>query len=88
MLQYSNQDKTLYSFQGDGGMHFYAKQALVDLKGVLEESGHWDVFVLKIVEILDYYKERESAVQLLESYRDKNMDNPNAHRYLLIHLLI
>ena len=69
-------------------MHFHAKLALVNLKGVLEESGHWDVFVLKIVEMLDYYKERESAVQLLESYRDKNMDNPNAHRYLLIYLLL
>ena len=61
-------------------MHFYAKKALENLKVVLEESGTWDVFVLKLVEILDYYKQGTEAVRLLESYRNQNGENPNSHR--------
>ena len=62
-------------------MSFNAKRALESMHIVLNEHGVWDCIVLKMVEILDYYNNVEEAILVLESYRDKNMDNPNAHRY-------
>ena len=61
--------------------HFNAKRALESMESVLAESGIWDVFVLKVLEIYDYYNQREKAVLLLQNYREKNCDNPNTHRY-------
>ncbi len=65
---------------GDTNMHYYARKALTNMKVVLNEPGVWDVFVLKMVEILEYYKQDDETVSLLEAYREKNMGNPNAHR--------
>ena len=61
-------------------MNNNAKKALENMRVVLYESGTWDVFILKMVEILDYYDQSEEAILLLESYRERNMDNPNSHR--------
>ena len=63
-------------------MSFNAKRALESMRIVLYENGIWDCIVLKMLEILDYYNNMEEAVSILETYRNKNMDNPNAHRYL------
>ena len=65
-------------------MSFDAKRALENMRIVLYEPGIWDCFVLKILEILEYYDNKEEAVSMLEQYREKNMNNPNAHRYYLI----
>lgn len=62
-------------------MNFNAQRALESMRVVLYENGVWDCFVLKMLEILDYYDMTEEAISLLEKYRDKNIENPNAHRY-------
>ena len=64
-------------------MHFYAKRALENLKIITERSGNWDIFMLKYIEILDYHRSKEDAVKVLEKYRERNPENPNARRFVL-----
>lgn len=63
-----------------GDMNFNAKRALDGMRVVIYENGEWDCFVIKMLEILDYYNKAEEAISLLKEYREKNMENPNAHR--------
>ena len=65
-------------------MSYNAKRALESMRIVLYENGIWDCIILKMLEILDYYNNIDEAASVLETYRIKNMDNPNAHRYLYI----
>eukprot|EP00794_Sanderia_malayensis_P011779 gene11779-12999_t len=88
-LLLTKKDEPVDNFEADettepNDMHYYAKRALGNMKVILEEPGIWDAFVLKIVEVLDYYRQGHEAVALLEAYKEKNKQNPNAHRYLYL----
>ncbi|XP_059162755.1 TATA box-binding protein-associated factor RNA polymerase I subunit A-like [Physella acuta] len=56
-----------------------ATELLIKIK---DKPGVWDICITKLVEIYEYYGNIEEARTLLHSYRDRNVTNPNAHRYL------
>lgn len=59
-----------------------ADKALNNFEVLKEVSGVWDIFITKHLEILEHYDKLEEAEALLRSYKDKNEDNPNAHKFL------
>ncbi|BFZ07054.1 hypothetical protein BsWGS_10092 [Bradybaena similaris] len=59
-----------------------AKQAVQHLGSIKDTPGVWDIFITRLVEIHEYNGEVKDARGILESYRDRNPGNPNAHRYL------
>ena len=61
-------------------MDFHGKQALVLFRDLVEHNGVWDIFVTKHVEMLKYYNKADEARRILERYKEKNPENPNAHR--------
>jgi len=61
---------------------FHGKQALVLFHDLVEQNGVWDIFLIKQVEVLKYYNQADEARRILERYKEKNPENPNAHRYL------
>lgn len=65
-------------------MHSYFRQASVTLKDIISLPGIWDPFVLSYVNMLEFYKQEESALQALENYayNKEFPSNPNAHVYL------
>lgn len=65
-------------------MHSYFRQASVTLKDIISLPGVWDPFVLSYINMLEFYKQEESALQALENYAyNKEFPlNPNAHVYL------
>ncbi|CAH1791971.1 unnamed protein product [Owenia fusiformis] len=62
-------------------MTLLATKAVRYFQQITNTHGVWDIFVTKHAELLEYH-ETEGATKLLEDYRERNMDNPNAHRYL------
>ncbi|KAI5094340.1 TATA box-binding protein-associated factor RNA polymerase I subunit A, partial [Silurus meridionalis] len=65
-------------------MHSYFRQALVTMQEIIKQPGVWDQFVCSCVDMLEYYNNKEEALQLLEHYAfNKDFPaNPNAHVYL------
>ncbi|XP_066279317.1 TATA box-binding protein-associated factor RNA polymerase I subunit A-like [Branchiostoma lanceolatum] len=64
----------------------YAGKAEDNFEDVLKEPGVWDIFVTKQVEMLEYYDRTEEAGKVLQSYWEKNPENPNAHKYYYLFL--
>ena len=62
-------------------MGFHGKQALALFGNLVEHGGVWDIFVTKQVELLKYYNKSDEVRRILERYKEKNPENPNAHRY-------
>ncbi|XP_068707113.1 TATA box-binding protein-associated factor RNA polymerase I subunit A-like isoform X2 [Montipora foliosa] len=65
---------------------FLAKQALVLFSNLVEYEGNWDIFITKQVEVLKYYGKSDDTREILDRYKEKNTENPNAHRYLYFFL--
>lgn len=63
-------------------MDFHGKQALLLFAGLVEHSGVWDIFVTRQIEMLKYYNKDDEARKVLLRYKEKNPENPNAHRYM------
>ncbi|XP_056301462.1 TATA box-binding protein-associated factor RNA polymerase I subunit A [Danio aesculapii] len=65
-------------------MHSYFRQASVTLKDIISLPGIWDPFVLSYINMLEFYKQEESALEALENYayNKEFPSNPNAHAYL------
>jgi len=57
-----------------------ADNAVELMKDVMNLAGIWDVFISPVIEIYRYYD--LDGKEMLETYRDNNPLNPNAHRYL------
>lgn len=62
-------------------MGFRGKQALALFGNLVENGGVWDIFVTKQVELLKYYNKSDEVKRILKRYKEKNAQNPNAHRY-------
>ena len=65
-------------------MDFHGKQALLLFAGLVEHSGVWDIFVTRQIEMLKYYNKDDEARKVLLRYKEKNPENPNAHRYMYV----
>jgi len=63
-------------------MDFYGKKTLILFNSVVEHCGVWDIFITRQVEVLKYYDQADEAKRVLLRYKEKNPENPNAHRYL------
>jgi len=63
-------------------MDFYGKKALILFDNLVEHCGVWDIFITRQVEMLKYYDRADEAKRILLRYKQKNPENPNAHRYL------
>ncbi|RXN34944.1 TATA box-binding -associated factor RNA polymerase I subunit A [Labeo rohita] len=65
-------------------MHSYFRQASVTLKEIISQPGVWDPFVLSYCHMLEFYGDKDSALQVLENYayNKEFPSNPNAHVYL------
>ncbi|XP_016370950.1 TATA box-binding protein-associated factor RNA polymerase I subunit A-like [Sinocyclocheilus rhinocerous] len=65
-------------------MHSYFRQASVTLKEIVSQPGVWDPFVLSYIHMLEFYEDKDVALQVLENYAyNKEFPlNPNAHVYL------
>ncbi|KAI5627133.1 TATA box-binding protein-associated factor RNA polymerase I subunit A [Silurus asotus] len=65
-------------------MQSYFRQALVTMQEIIKQPGVWDQFVCSCVDMLEYYNNKEEALQLLKHYAfNKDFPaNPNAHVYL------
>ena len=61
-------------------MDFYGKKALVLFGNLAEHCGVWDIFITRQVEMLKYYDQADEAKRILLRYKQKNPENPNAHR--------
>lgn len=61
-------------------MDFYGKKALILFGNLVEHCGVWDIFITRQVELLKYYDRADEAKRILLKYKDKNPENPNAHR--------
>ena len=61
-------------------MDFFGKKALILFGGLVEHCGVWDIFVTRQVEMLKYYDRADEAKRILVRYKQKNPENPNAHR--------
>ena len=61
-------------------MDFHAKKALGLFHDLVENIGVWDIFIVKQVEILKYYNRTDEGRKIFERYKEKNQENPNAHR--------
>ena len=61
-------------------LNVHGKRALSFFDGLVKCDGVWDVFITKQVELLQYYDNNDEARRLLKMYKEKNPDNPNAHR--------
>lgn len=59
-----------------------ADKALSNFEVLKDVPGVWDIFITKHVQILEHYENLEEAEALLRSYKEKNEDNPNAHKFL------
>ncbi|KAL8610970.1 hypothetical protein ACOMHN_042586 [Nucella lapillus] len=70
----------------DDAVKKLAKRASMGLDAVVQKSGVWDIFLTKAVEIREVYGEFDKAKELLSTYREKNPDNPNAHKFMYEHL--
>lgn len=62
-------------------MDFHGKMALGFFHDLVEHCGVWDIFVVKQVEMLQYYDKADEARRILMRYKQKNPENPNTHRY-------
>ena len=62
-------------------MYFHGKQALLLFAGLVEHSGVWHILT-KQIEMLKYYNKDDEARKVLLRYKEKNPENPNAHRYM------
>ena len=63
-------------------MKFHGNKALLCFDQLVENSGVWDIFISKQVELLQYYDKQDEARNILQRYKEKNPENPNAHRYV------
>ena len=61
-------------------MDFYGKKALILFGNLVEHCGVWDIFITRQVELLKYYNRADEAKRILLKYKEKNPENPNAHR--------
>lgn len=61
-------------------MDFYGKKTLILFNSVVEHCGVWDIFITRQVEVLKYYDQADEAKRVLLRYKEKNPENPNAHR--------
>lgn len=60
---------------------FSAKKAMNLFEEVFAVSGVWDVFVPAYTNLLMRHEGVTQTRKFLKKYRDKNMLNPNTHRY-------
>ncbi|KAG7460753.1 hypothetical protein MATL_G00202280 [Megalops atlanticus] len=69
-------------------MHSYFRQASVNLLEILKHPGVWDPFVISYVNMLEFYNDRDGALDVLNEYAYNNSfpPNPNAHVYLYQYL--
>ena len=61
-----------------------ANKAVEHISSVLNKQGVWDIFVLKLIEILLHYHKFDLLQENLLLYSDNQAQNPNAHRYLYL----
>ena len=61
-------------------LDFYGKNALVLFGDLVEHCGVWDIFITRQAELLKYYDRADEAKRILLRYKEKNPENPNAHR--------
>jgi hypothetical protein len=59
---------------------YHGNKALGFFKDLVETDGLWDIFITRQVELLVWCGEIDEARRILERYREKNPENPNAHR--------
>lgn len=77
-----------YESDSSQTMQNYFRQASVNLEEILKNPGVWDSFILRYVEMLEFYEHHKEALQVLNDYAyDSNFPpNPNAHVYLYQYL--
>ncbi|KAM9496699.1 TATA box-binding protein-associated factor RNA polymerase I subunit A [Clarias gariepinus] len=65
-------------------MHSYFRQASVTLQEIVKQPGVWDPFICGCIDMLEFYNDKEEALQLLlnYAYSQNYPSNPNAHVYL------
>ncbi|XP_066533083.1 TATA box-binding protein-associated factor RNA polymerase I subunit A [Hoplias malabaricus] len=68
----------------DMEMHSYFKQSSVALQEIIQQPGVWDPFILSYVDMLEFYNDKATALNVLKdyAYRQDYPANPNAHVYL------
>lgn len=59
-----------------------AARAVENLRGILDYEGCFDIFLLKLLHILQFYGRLDEAEFALEEYLDKNPESLHAHIYL------
>lgn len=59
---------------------YHGNKAIGYFENLVETDGLWDIFVSRQVQMLVYYGKVDEARKTLERYREKNPENPNAHR--------
>ncbi|MBN3305920.1 TAF1A polymerase, partial [Amia calva] len=77
--KYDNSDVT-----ANQEMHTYFRQASVNIQDTIKQPGVWDPFVISYINMLEYYKDYDEALKVLNDYAYDNRfpPNPNAHVYL------
>ncbi|XP_054715635.1 TATA box-binding protein-associated factor RNA polymerase I subunit A-like [Uloborus diversus] len=64
-----------------------AERAIVNLMNVIKSPGQWDIFVLKIIEMLIYYEKHDEAETVLLTYLTWNPKHINCYIYLCTYLI-
>uniref|UniRef100_A0A3Q4I4Z2 TATA box binding protein (TBP)-associated factor, RNA polymerase I, A n=1 Tax=Neolamprologus brichardi TaxID=32507 RepID=A0A3Q4I4Z2_NEOBR len=84
----STRSNNYYESDSNQTMQNYFRQASVNLEEILKNPGVWDCFILRYVEMLEFYEHHKEALQVLNDYAyDSNFPpNPNAHVYLYQYL--
>ncbi|GFS34220.1 uncharacterized protein NPIL_218711 [Nephila pilipes] len=56
--------------------------AITKFKTLIKNPGNWDIFVLKLIEMLDASGKAEEVIEVLLDYAKHNPDHLNAHIYV------
>ncbi|KAM7296869.1 TATA box-binding protein-associated factor RNA polymerase I subunit A [Ixodes scapularis] len=63
-----------------------AARAMDNFRMLLDHEGPFDIFIVKLIHMLEFYGHLDKAESVLEEYLDKNPESLNAHIYLYIFL--
>ncbi|KAL5008787.1 hypothetical protein ScPMuIL_014368 [Solemya velum] len=70
------------SMNHDQVINSHAIKASNFFSSTFDQMGVWDIFITKHIELLEFLDRLDEARHTLEQYRDRNSENPNAHKYL------
>lgn len=80
-LKWANAVSIHDRFKYDDDIKNLFNKSRYTFKEALSKPGQWDLFAVKLVEMLEVYEEYDEIIECLNLYRKSNKKNINAHHY-------